>query len=415
MKIGYACICLGEPSVNMRTCIMKFASEQRLCDIIEHNLRSLKNILIYNEQHHIQMFRITSDLIPFGSSPINQVNWQGRYRDQLQKLGCYIKAHGLRVSMHPGQYTVLNSPRSDVVNRSILDLQYHCDVLDAMKLDSTHKIIIHIGGVYGDKDSAIQRFLTVYQKLSKSIKNRLVIENDDHYYNVEDVWQISLQTGIPVVFDNLHHQILPSPTALSIDAWMNRIAATWQKKDGKQKIHYSEQAIGKRVGAHADSIHVQTFQNFLVLLENHDVDIMLEVKDKNLSACKAVQVLYGNEQSKQELWKRYQLCVLAHSPYDYQNIIRHLHQDSNSLFLQRIEQAFTHPPTASAMTITFRLLTHILNAHLDEKELKQVQKALDKYFMHAYSAERVLKLFYRLANVHDCSIITSSYLFLHLG
>ena len=107
MKIGYACICVGEPSVNMRTCIMKFATEARLCEIMEHNLRSLKNILIYNEQHHIQMFRISSDLIPFGSSPINQIDWQVRYRALFQDLGRYIKAHGQRVSMHPGQYTCL--------------------------------------------------------------------------------------------------------------------------------------------------------------------------------------------------------------------------------------------------------------------------------------------------------------------
>lgn len=415
MKIGYACICVGEPSVNMRTCIMKFATEARLCEIMEYNLRSLKNILIYNEQHHIQMFRISSDLIPFGSSPINQVDWQVRYRALFQELGCYIKAHGLRVSMHPGQYTLLNSPREDVVKRSILDLQYHCDVLDAMELDGSHKIILHIGGVYGDKTSAVQRFLTVYQQLSESIKNRLVIENDDHYYNLEEVWQISLQTGIPVIFDNLHHQILPSPGNRSIEAWMDRISATWKPKDGVQKIHYSEQAVGKRIGAHADSIRIQTFLSFLNQLGRHDVDIMLEVKDKNLSAGKAAQVLYGSERSKQEMWNRYQLLVLAHSPFHYQSIAKHIHQDSGYMFLQKIEQAFTYPRTAAAMTIVFQVLAQKLSACLNEKEVIQVQKALEQYSLHVYSADRVLKLFYRLAQAHEQFDITSSYLFLHLG
>lgn len=414
MKIGYACICLEEPSVNMCTCIMRFATEDRLCDIIEHNLQSLKNILIYNERQHIQMFRISSDLIPFGSSPVNQVNWQKRYHLQFQELGRYIKSHGLRVSMHPGQYTLLNSPREDVVHRSILDLQYHCAVLDAMELDSTHKLILHIGGVYGDKESAIQRFLTVYQQLPASIKKRLVIENDDHYYNLEEVWQISCQTGIPVVFDNLHHQILPSCANYSMREWMDRIAATWRITDGVPKIHYSEQAPNKRIGAHADAICITAFESFLNQLSDLNADIMLEVKDKNLSAGKAVQLLYGTEASKLEMWNRYQYLIFAHSPFAYRKIAETVREDTSRAFIQKIEHALTYPLTDTNRKLVFILLTNALRDCLNENEYKQIQKAVRQYDLHVYSSDRVLKLFYRLAMLHEQQEITQSYLFLHL-
>lgn len=85
----------------------------------------------------------------------------------------------IRVSMHPGQYTVLNSPNDDVVKRAIEDLNYHVKVLDNFGVGENHKIILHIGGVYNDKEQAINRFADNYKRLNDQVRERLVIENDE--------------------------------------------------------------------------------------------------------------------------------------------------------------------------------------------------------------------------------------------
>ncbi len=91
------------------------------------------------------MYRLSSDLIPFGSDlSTNQLDWVDLYSESFERIGAKIKQHDIRVSMHPGQYTVLNSPDAAVVERAIADLEYHVAILEAMKIDTTHKIILHI-------------------------------------------------------------------------------------------------------------------------------------------------------------------------------------------------------------------------------------------------------------------------------
>ncbi|MDD4009821.1 MAG: hypothetical protein PHQ67_08435, partial [Fermentimonas sp.] len=149
MKIGYACIALGLPGSEMKSCLQKNANEDRLLSIIEHNLDSLNTLIEYNIQYGIKLFRISSDLIPFGSSIANILPWQNLYQEKFTSIGSKIKKSRMRLSMHPGQYTVLNSPDESVVERSIQDLEYHTKVLDCLGLGSEHKIILHLGGKIG--------------------------------------------------------------------------------------------------------------------------------------------------------------------------------------------------------------------------------------------------------------------------
>ena len=179
MRIGYACLTVGVRDTNFRTCILKNASEENLLDIIEHNLNSLEKIVDYNIENNIKLFRISSDIIPFGSSPANSLEWWNIFNERFLSIGKKIKEAGIRVSMHPGQYTVLNSPIEDVVYRAVKDLEYHNIFLDSLNVNKENKIILHIGGVYGDKESAVNRFIENYKLLDPKIKDRLVIENDD--------------------------------------------------------------------------------------------------------------------------------------------------------------------------------------------------------------------------------------------
>ena len=139
--------------------------------------------------------------------------------------------------MHPGQYTVINSPHQDVVDRAIEDLIYHASFLDSLSLDASHKLILHIGGIYNEKEAAMDRFISVYQYLPENVKARLVIENDDRLYSVADVLAISSATGIPVVFDTLHHEVNPPhQNDKSMVEWLLLCKNTWKRNDGCQKI-----------------------------------------------------------------------------------------------------------------------------------------------------------------------------------
>ena len=291
MRIGYACLTVDVVGTTIRTCRLDSATTERMASLVSQNLDALNRILDYNRANNIRMFRISSDIIPFGSNKAVSFPWQKLYAEELLALGKKAKQHDIRLSMHPGQYTVLNSAHPHVVENAIRDLAYHCDFLDTMGMNATNKIILHIGGIYGDKPAAIERFKSNYVMLEERIKARLIIENDDKCYTTEEVLAIGCELKIPVVFDNLHHAINPSSASQSIKEWIADCAKTWRKKDGVQKIHYSQQAQGKRSGSHSETIDLPTFLRYYKTLPTTDLDIMLEVKDKNVSALKCIQAI----------------------------------------------------------------------------------------------------------------------------
>lgn len=344
MSIGYACLVVGVPDANIRSVIQKNATPEKLREVIQYNLQSLESMIDYNITHNIKLYRISSDLIPFGSSPVNELDWQTQFAEEFQRIGRKIKESGMRVSFHPGQYTVLNSPNEDVVERAIEDLRYHTAVLDCLETDASHKIILHVGGVYNDKEAAMARFLTNYERLDDAIKSRLIIENDDRLYTVGDVLQLSAAAGIPVVYDNLHNAINPTDPSKGDAYWIDRVAQTWQPQDGRQKIHYSQQAPAKRPGAHTQTIYLDPFLDFYHSLTDQEIDIMLEVKDKNLSAVKCILATQATPKISllEKEWARYKYAVLEKSPAIYEQI-RFLLKDKASFpvlpFYQLVEEA----------------------------------------------------------------------------
>ena len=211
MRVGYACLNLDVFESNFKTLRLSSLSDEKLLVLIEHNLSALEAIVDYNIKHKIELFRITSSLIPFGSLHVNQINWKVVFKDKLLIIKSKIVSSGMRISVHPGQFTVLNSLDENVVLSSILELEYHTDILESLGGTQESKMILHVGGVYGDKDLAIARFIDVYQnRLSERIKRHLVIENDDRLFTLLDVLNISGVINIPVIYDNLHHKINPS-------------------------------------------------------------------------------------------------------------------------------------------------------------------------------------------------------------
>lgn len=317
-RIGYACLNEDVPGAIFRTCRAADASPERLRPLIAANLAALDAIMDYNIRHGISMFRITSDLIPFGSSPVNTVPWRQEFSTEFEALASKIEKHGIRISMHPGQYTVLNSPKDVVVENAIRDLEYHADVLEALGGTRKNKLILHIGGAYGDKPAAMERFIAVYQgRLSQRIKNHLVIENDDKMFTIAEVLEISRRTGAPVVFDNLHDILNPSDLPCSTSEIIALCARTWEEADGHQKLHYSQQDPVKKGGAHSATIDAGRFLRYHDALPDKNVDIMLEVKDKNRSAVKISICLFPRIQAVEQEWARYKYSVLEKSQEAY--------------------------------------------------------------------------------------------------
>jgi len=213
-----------------------------------------------------------------------KVDWISHFKQQFKRIGKYIKKNKIRISMHPDQFTLINSIDLKIFKRSIEELAYHCKVLDALGLDLTAKVQIHIGGVYGDKEKSMHRFIERYEKLPAFIKKRLVIENDHVSYSLKDCLEISKQIGIPVVFDVYHHECLNNKEP--VKNAMQKAKKTWKKKDGKLMVDYSTGRKGKK-GSHADHIDITGFKKFIHETKSIDFDIMLEIKDKEKSAAEA--------------------------------------------------------------------------------------------------------------------------------
>ena len=288
MKIGYPCINRTLACRGNKTFRLASYSKDRFIETVSNNLDCLQQILSFNLDHNILFFRISSDIIPFASHPVLTVDWKLLFNDKLQEIGQFIKENNLRISMHPDQFIVLNSKRNEVVQRSIQELEYHASFLDSLGLDTSSKIQLHVGGVYGEKEKSMNRFVTHFDLLPTSVRKRLVIENDERSYTAHDCLQLSKQLHIPVLFDILHHQInnLNEP----LQNIFRLITDTWKKRDGIPMVDYSSQELNEKIGKHATHINPNDFINFLRSLNSIDIDIMLEIKDKEKSALEAISL-----------------------------------------------------------------------------------------------------------------------------
>ena len=296
---GYACICetLNRPedfgghkndrittnrSMIKRTFLARglpYASELAL-----KNVQDLKKILQWNVAHDINFFRISSDVFPWASEyqlhdlPDYEAMWAA-----CEDAGYYIKANNLRITSHPGPYNKLASPKENVVRNTVRDLEIHAEFFDMLDLPRSHwaKINIHVGAAYGNKPVALDTFVKNFHKLPDSIKSRLTVENDDResLYSARELYEdVFTRTGIPIVFDYHHHGFctggLTEKEALEISI------STWG--DIKPVVHYSESRAEEqkdsKIRPHAHSDYV----NGPVDDYGHDLDVMLELKKKEL-------------------------------------------------------------------------------------------------------------------------------------
>jgi UV DNA damage endonuclease len=289
MKIGYPCINNSIGCTANKTFRLANYSEDLLKQKVKENLECLKKTLEYNLENGLMFFRIGSGLVPFASHKICKFDWRKEFKKEFQKIGDFIKKNNFRISMHPDQFVLINAKDNKIVERSFAELEYHCDVLDLMGLDKTAKIQIHVGGAYGEKEKAAERFIRNYKKLPEKIKKRLCIENEERLYCLKDCLGISKKIGIPIIFDFFHH-ILYNEGENILES-LKLVEKTWKKKDGIPMTDYSSQKKNERFGSHAESIDLKNFKKILKEINDSkvDIDIMLEIKDKEKSALNALK------------------------------------------------------------------------------------------------------------------------------
>jgi len=293
MNLGYACInmTLGKqkPKVTTnRSMIKKTFLEKGLDyagELSLQNAHDLYKILQWNVENNIKVFRLSSDIFPWASEyGIENSPYYKRIEIVLRGCGNYAKKHGIRITSHPGPFNVLVSPKENVIQNTINDLELHGKVFDMLGLEHSpyNKLNIHCNGVYGDKKSAMDRFCENFKRLSPSVQTRLTVENDDKesMYSVKDLMYIHEKIGIPIVFDYHHHKFQTG--GLTEEQALSLAVSTWPKGI-KPIVHYSE---SKSLHENNEKIKPQAHSDYINELPNlygHDVDVMVEAKAKELS------------------------------------------------------------------------------------------------------------------------------------
>ncbi|PHH65705.1 hypothetical protein CDD81_1791 [Ophiocordyceps australis] len=268
----------------------KPASIDRGLQYVKHlglaNAKDIVKMIRWNDKYGIKFMRLSSEMFPFASHQEHGYSLKTFAAEVLAEAGRVIAELGHRVTTHPGQYTQIGSPRKEVVEAAVRDLEYHNELLSLLslphQLDRDAVMILHMGGTYGDKAATLDRFRQNYAKLSDGVKWRLVLENDDVSWTVHDLLPICEELNIPLVLDFHHHNILFDENAVregtrDIQELYARIKATWTRKGITQKMHYSEStpaAVTPRE-RRKHSARVRTLPPCVC-----DMDLMIEAKDK---------------------------------------------------------------------------------------------------------------------------------------
>lgn len=305
MRLGFAVKVLGDGG--LKECdARRWQSGPHL----RQSLAMLDAVFDSLDRRDLRMYRMSSDLAPYLTHPdLPQFHGQlVEAADDLAALGAKGRALGLRLSLHPSQYIVLNAADEAVATKSIADLDAQAKILDAMGLGPEAVVVTHVGGAYGDKPSALERFARRYDALAEPSRRRLVLENDDTLFHVADVLRVHRLCGIRCVFDNLHHLCNNGEGAdrLSLREALAAMLATWPVEQ-TPKIHYSSprteameapRKAGKssamatygaapNLRLHADYVNPFEFAYFLEKAEGlRPFDVMVESKAKDLAVLK---------------------------------------------------------------------------------------------------------------------------------
>lgn len=254
---------------------LKNLSEKNLLSTFEKNCQDLLALLKLSHQLGCSIFRLGSQFVPFLTHPDFKPAWWQTIKKRLMALSPEVKKFGLRLTMHPSQFVVLNSDSREVIDRSLAEIDYHFFVLDHLGVDENGVVIIHIGKSKEDKKTYLKKFIKKVKE-EKWLRRRLVIENDDSLYTVADALFVFEETGLPVVFDYFHHKLNPS----AID--LKKVIISWQGRT--PEFHLSSQNPQGKRGEHSDFVVTEDIDGFLQMTGSLPYfDLIIEAKKKELA------------------------------------------------------------------------------------------------------------------------------------
>ncbi|WP_438444789.1 UV DNA damage repair endonuclease UvsE [Gorillibacterium sp. sgz5001074] len=283
------------------------AAIRKLERLASENIRNTLRLLRHNRAHDIRLYRFSSKLIPLaGHELLNGWDPMPALADDFAELGEYVRQHRMRTSFHPDHFTVLSTPRAEVLKSSMADLERHHAMLTAMGLNGSAKCNIHIGGTYGDKKKARDRFIRHFEELRPEVRGRITLENDDKTFTALETLEVCEEVGAPMVLD-LHHHMVNHTGEDAAELWP-RIGKTWEGAGTDPeasvglpalppKIHVSSPKNDKDVRAHADYVEAAPLAGFLraVAPMTPALDVMIEAKMKDGALFKLMEELPGLE------------------------------------------------------------------------------------------------------------------------
>ena len=298
LRLGFPVKVMGRPDLKSND-TRRWQADPHLKVSLEY----LDAIFGYLGKHGIDMYRMSSDLAPYATHP-DMPQFHAMVRDSaadLAAIGARARAQGLRLSFHPSQYVVLNSPDPELVRKSAADLLSQAEMLDLMELGPDAVMVIHVGGTYGDREASNARWVETFRTLPEPVRRRLVLEHDDIRFSASDVLWIHEHTGVRLIFDHQHFLCL-NPDGLDMGRTVRRILDTWPA-DVRPKIHFSsprtelrelkrkDRKTGKAKTVHvapiwtghADYVHPFEFMGFMRSVTDRDFDVMIEAKAKDLA------------------------------------------------------------------------------------------------------------------------------------
>ena len=298
-RLGFAVLVLGQPGLK--------SSDTRRWQKNPHLLTSigyLEDVFTYLEKQNITMYRMSSDIAPYVTHP-DMPQFHNQVKEaatELRALGRRALGMKLRLSFHPSQYTILNSPDPELNRKSVLDIESQATILDTMEAGPDGVVVVHVGGVYGDKASAMDRWVDSYKNLPEASKRRLVLENDDISYNAGDVLRLHERTGVPLVFDS-HHFCCNNPDGLEMAETARKFLSSWPggvrpkthvssprtqmrelKRRNKKTKKLETVAVPPLWTGHADYCDPFAFIDLMHRMPaDAEFDIMVEAKVKDLA------------------------------------------------------------------------------------------------------------------------------------
>jgi UV DNA damage endonuclease len=290
-NLGYACINMTlrkqpkKDPVFMSRTVRLSTIEKKGIDYVKslaiQNCKDILTMLKWNKEHNIFFMRLSSEIFPFATHP--QYGYSIDFAESyLKEAGNYAKQNCIRLTFHPSQFNVLSSPNEIVVRNTFLDLNHHSEILDRMGLGKDSVIIVHGGGVYGNKEKALERLEKNIALLPENTRNRLVLENCEMSYCLTDLLPVSEKLKVPIVIDFHHDSIYPSEE--SVEFYFDRVFKVWFDRGIKPKVHVSNSVPGitkddSKTARRKHSDYISFLHDSLLTI-TFPIDIMLECKMK---------------------------------------------------------------------------------------------------------------------------------------